>query len=528
MVEKKVIVIGLDGATWDLIEPWAKEGKLTTIKKLMDDGIYSTLWSTVPSYTLPAWTSLISGVNPGKHKIYDLIVEHKGNTRLVTSKDRETKTIFEILSAYDKASVAVNIPGTFPPDKIKGAMVSGTLTTPKITDKFVYPEDLHQEISSFFIRSFELDYKLLKYLAATNKDEFIKILDEAAEQEVKATILLSRKFKPYLLWHVFRTTDIAQHYLYDSKDLEGENCRYLLQHYQKVDSLIKKIIESFPRNSSVLTVSDHGFAPLKKYFYVNTWLENNGLLVRKRKKYNIFVFESIMRFGNEIIKLLTGKMALFDKIMLKIFKTIFVNDTLEKKLSNISIDFSRSKAYSPTYTSQAIKIMEHKVAEKNKISDEIISKLYKLEDPESGKKIIEKVYKREDIYSGDYLSEAPEILITTKEGYILTSIFSPNNFPLSYPSKLLGAKTGDHRPNGVFIVKDEILHNFGRIDATSIYDIAPTILYLMGIPIPKHMDGKPLRGLFSKEIVTRKSVISQDEKKRVRNKIKELRCKGKI
>ena len=125
----KVVVIGLDGATWSLLGPWTAGGQLPALQGLMQTGIYADLLSTLPYYTLPAWTTMTTGVNPGKHGIFDTFINERDGRRLVSSKDRKAKTLFQILSENGKTSVSVNIPGTFPPDKINGAAVSGVMTT---------------------------------------------------------------------------------------------------------------------------------------------------------------------------------------------------------------------------------------------------------------------------------------------------------------------------------------------------------------------------------------------------------------
>ena len=525
---KKIIVIGLDGATWDLLDIWIKDGKLPEIKKLMDNGIYSILNSTIPSYTLPAWTSSFTGVNPGKHNIFDLLVENQGNKRLISSKDRKAKTIFEILSLYDKVSVVVNIPGTFPPDKINGVMISGTLTTPSIDDDFIYPKSLHKEFSPFFKESFELDYRMLKYLSATNKDEFLNLLNRSIDKEVEATIELSKRYKPDLIWYVFRTTDLAKHYLYDSKDPNSRNHGYLLKHYQKVDLLVNKILENNSKNSSIFLISDHGFAPLKNYIYINTWLEKQNYLKKINRKKGSILFKKILESGDIFINFTSGKNKIFDKILLKIFKTIFLTNAIENRISENIIDFSKTTAYSPSYTSQAIKIIENDENKKNEIINDIISKLYQLKDQNSGEKVIEKIYKREDVYSGAYTKYAPHILITTKEGYILTSIFSSDDNSISKPPSILGGKTGDHRPDGIFIASGKHIKKAGKINSIDIVDIPATILSILQVPIPGYMDGKALeRSLVEYKIISESSRYI-DEKERIADKIQKLRKIGRI
>ena len=144
----KIMVIGLDGATFDLIKPWASEGKLPTFKKLLKNGIYANLESTVPYATVPAWPSFATGCNPGKHGFYDFFKE-KENSYELTVEARPSKvvkqpTLWEILSYYNKNVAVINVPGTYPPYKINGYMITGMLSPPGA--KFTYPLDFKDEL----------------------------------------------------------------------------------------------------------------------------------------------------------------------------------------------------------------------------------------------------------------------------------------------------------------------------------------------------------------------------------------------
>jgi len=525
MDKRTALVVGLDGATWDLLGPWIEAGELPTIKRLMQAGIHSTLLSTVPSYTLPAWTSLITGVNPGKHNVYDIFVSDRGTRRLVTSRDRQTKSIFEILTDYGKMSVAVNIPGTFPPDRIKGAMISGTLTTPGKNSNFIYPESLKEKVSDFFEKSFDFDYRTPRFLSVADKDKLVVMADDIAESEVNATLFLIDTLRPDLVWHVFRTTDQLQHYLYDSKVLQSTNVDYLLAHYRRVDSLVARMIERCSDNVKVLVVSDHGFAPLRKYFHINNWLERQGFLTRRGKNRRLFWVAA--GFANKAVGM-TRRVGFINRIVLRVLTTRLAAKLTQKTASPLdSIDFANTKAYCASITSQSIRIIEEDATLREELKQEIASSLSQLHDDATGLPIMEQVITREVAYSGQYVTNGPDVVMVAREGYVVTDTFSKRGGYLCPPVSLMGVKTGDHRPEGVFIASSSSTKADGAIPPLRVYDVAPTILRFMGIPIPEYMDGEPRAEVLAKEMATLDSA-SPSERNQIRSRIRKLRWQGKL
>ena len=498
----KVLLIGLDGATWDLLKPWTREGELPAIRRLMETGVYSNLVSTIPSYTMPAWTSMITGVNPGKHGIYDLYTSSEMQRRITSSRDRKVPSIFQILSEYGRTSVAVNIPGTFPPDRIKGAMVSGLMTTPSSRSYFVYPENLKERISPFFDKAFTFENaaRIARYLSTDKKAMMVRT-DEIVESEAKCSQMLWEIYKPDLLWQVLRTTDLLQHYLYDSKDLESENIKCLLAHYRKVDSQIATIIEHCGGDVAVFIVSDHGFAPLRKYFHLNNWLEQMGLLKRSTKV--LPLFWAVAQFADKFTDITRSK-RLANNIILRMLGIRAVIDTARKVVSpNVSIDFSETKAYCPSLTSQGIKLLATDETSRDNLVKKIVPALHEVEDPETGEPVVERVFERGDIYSGSYVSQAPDLVIVTREGYIVTDMLSASGDFLCPPLSFTTAKAGDHRPKGVFIASGSGVNDKGSISPLTVYDITPAILQLIGIPVPSYMDGTLNNDVLTEDIVTR-------------------------
>ena len=137
----RVLVIGLDGATFDLIKPWAADGYLPTLKRLLDEGAHGSLRSTVPPMTGPAWTSFATGVNPGKHRLYDWIAREPDSYRFlpVTAVDCRAPTIYSLLGQLDRRVCVLNVPMTYPPLPVNGVQVSG-MPAPSTKVPITYPD----------------------------------------------------------------------------------------------------------------------------------------------------------------------------------------------------------------------------------------------------------------------------------------------------------------------------------------------------------------------------------------------------
>jgi len=155
-MSEKVVVIGLDGATWNLLDPWLSQGKLPTFGRLIKSGIKATLKSTIPSTTCPALPSLFTGVNPGNTGIFSFT---KPNGSPINSTDIKYPTIWNILDRYNYSSCVVDIRMTFPPEKLNGIMICGS-PIPSYQSNYTYPEDLKGKINSF--RDEKLDREIFE------------------------------------------------------------------------------------------------------------------------------------------------------------------------------------------------------------------------------------------------------------------------------------------------------------------------------------------------------------------------------
>src|SRR4029077_14033209 len=122
-----LVVVGLDGATLDLIRPWVADGTLPHLSRLCDRGAGGRLRSTIPPATFPAWTSLVTGVNPGRHGILDFTERIPGTYRLrfVNGSYRRAPALWTRLTHAGRRVAVMTVPATYPPERVAGIMVSG-------------------------------------------------------------------------------------------------------------------------------------------------------------------------------------------------------------------------------------------------------------------------------------------------------------------------------------------------------------------------------------------------------------------
>ena len=144
--QKKLIGVGLDSATLDIILPLVKSGILPTFKKLFEQGAYGVLESTIPPITPCAWETAMTGVNPGRHNIFDFFSYLPNyQVEVLTSKDRAALAVWDYLGKAGKKSIVFNYPMGYPPPEIEGIFVSG-MNTPGVNTDFTYPKEIKKKI----------------------------------------------------------------------------------------------------------------------------------------------------------------------------------------------------------------------------------------------------------------------------------------------------------------------------------------------------------------------------------------------
>ncbi|MFC1712002.1 alkaline phosphatase family protein, partial [Patescibacteria group bacterium] len=218
--KKKVVIVGLDGATWKLLLPWINQGELPFFKKLMKSGVYGNLKSTIPPMTAPAWVSFQTGVNPGKHGVFDFVEYDKnGEEHIVNSDSIKIPKIWEILEKYGKKSCIINMPVTYPPSKTKKSIIISSFLTPP-GKPYTSPPEIQRELEKI---NYQIDVLFEKYGLFISGEDLLKNRSKIYKQAFKISdirkkaVLSLSKEKWDLLFVLFRGTDTIQHLYWNSK-----------------------------------------------------------------------------------------------------------------------------------------------------------------------------------------------------------------------------------------------------------------------------------------------------------------------
>lgn len=463
--EGKVLVIGLDGATWNLLDPWIEAGNLPNLAKLVKDGCSGKLNSVFPIISLAAWTSFSTGMTPGKHGVFGFQQRSRSDyhSYIPMSTDVRGKWFWETIGMNGKRSVIINVPGTYPPKELNGVLVSGLLATKPVT----YPPELADELIR---KGYTVDEK--GYFNTT-KSEFLEDIYRMTDSMAKAGLELMEKEDWGLFVIVFTGMDRIQTCMWEDRE-------DMLKYFQRMDGIVGEFVGKAGENTTTFIVSDHGAGRLKRKFFIDTWLKEQNYLKLSKSDYGlvkkIAVFAASILRTTKIVEIFRHAALLFGLKPSSIIK----RPTLE-------IDLAGSKAFSSSYYEAGIYINRNLVPDNGyeKTRDEIIDKLKAVRDPVSGKLAIKNIFKSDVLYKNP-ADETPDILIEAAEDYTVAGGMRSS---LLFEQSI--RDTGTHRLEGVFIASGRGVKSGKKIGDVSIIDVAPTILRIFGIR-GKEMDGKAI------------------------------------
>jgi len=509
---ERILCLGLDGCSWKVLKPWMDKGKLPQISKLVEAGISGDLLSTYPPNTAPAWSSFMTGKNPGKHGIFDLSMLNKKELSEypATSQCLKGQTLWEILSDHGKSVMVMSIPVSYPLRKVNGVLI-GDFLTPKGARNFTHPPELLDELESRF-GPYRLHYN--QVYTKRNVGNVIQEAYDVLEYQSKVADYLLKKQKwDFMAIHFFGT-DRLQHELWHLMDPdhpayeERVTAKYgekLSGFFTALDQSLSQLIETAGEDVHIALLSDHGFGPTHHYLTINNWLIEEGYLRFKKgawtKLKSLFfragitpdlMYKLAMNLGMANFRQSGGLGTRHH-----IFQLLYLFF-----LSLQDVDWKHTKAYSKGNFGQIFLNVKDRephgiinMGEPYKsVREEIIAKLKKLTVPGSSRLLLDPVFRREDIYTGDNNEAAPDIFFLPADmSYkaLGTMDFISNRFI----QKSFG-HSGDHRMEGILALCGPHFQKTGFVEQAEIMDLAPTILYLLGLPIPEDMDGRVLSDVF--------------------------------
>ncbi len=455
---KKVLLVGLDCAAPDLVFRRFKD-KLPNLNKLVEKGKYGNLTSCDPPITIPAWMVMVTGRTPGELGIYGFR-HRKGNSYneqwIATSNRFKEKKIWEMLAEKNRESCLVGVPPSYPVFPVKGNLV-GCFITPTIKSKYTYPDELAQEIEKL-VGEYIIDVEF----RLENKKEILKKIYEMTEKRFKVIkhLMTHRDWTFFMfviigldrIHHAFWRYFDTEHHLYEP----GNEFEKVVEDYYKyLDRKIGELLKITDDQTIVLVSSDHGGKAMEGCFCINTWLEEKGLLKIKKS-----------------------------------FKGI-------KRLSDIEVDWKNTTAWGWGGYYARIFLNVKGREEKGIIEpenyenarNEIIGLIKEIKGP-NGEIWDTKVLKPEEIF--------PEIKGNPPDLMVYFDNFSWRSAgTMGHESKFLlendtGPDDAVHDKEGLYIYYDPKKNFHGEKEDKNILDIAPTLMKILDLEIPKECRGTPI------------------------------------
>jgi predicted AlkP superfamily phosphohydrolase/phosphomutase len=526
----KIMLLGFDGATFDIIDPMIDAGRLPNLKSIMQRGVRGTLQSTLPPLSPVAWSSFITGTNPGKHGIFDFfaVKPNSYQFQVVDATHRKSRSLWSVATGLDKASIVVNVPITYPIEKVNGVMISG-LGTPAPRNNFMYPPELFQEIEAK-VGPYILNPDFITSSDPANPN-YLESMMQVIASQTRAVYHLMETRKWDLFVYVCTAPDEIQHacWKYMDKthpdfeaDLHSDFGDYIFRIYETMDAILGQALNRIDADTTIMIMSDHGHGQLYRNFFINNWLKNENYLCFNsgyRREIKFSLINLLRRFSDSFLLPfgMTTSNKMLKKIMTRLRATIlgFSSAHFEE-----NIDWDKTTAFCEG-SFPAIYINSKKRFPKGcveageeyeRLRDEIINKLTQVKDPQNGQRVVETVYKPDDIYHGSQVDMAPDLICVLKDGYHGGGEMEQVYFGLQ-SEDLYGSHrwSSQHRMDGIFVAAGPHIVPGTITTRARIIDLAPTMLYQMGLPIPASMDGRVLEEIFQKDyLVTHERKYVED------------------
>ncbi|MCC6488446.1 MAG: alkaline phosphatase family protein [Candidatus Hydrogenedentes bacterium] len=518
----RFLLIGLDGLEPSLAERWMDEGRLPTLTRLRESGSYMPCASVQPPVTYPAWCTCVTGVNPGRHGIFDFteMVPGAYAIRFVNSTDRRVPALWDILSAAGKRVGVLGVPGTYPPSPVNGFMVSGfdSPVATSIDRSFVYPQDLYDSVKEWRFA----DFQESDIGEGWHEKALSRLLAKIAVKERIACGLLAREPWDFFM-AVFGESDTVSHHFWLFHDPASPRHRLghetaIRQVYERLDRVVGRLIEVAGEGVTVGVCSDHGFGGAGTgVVHLNNWLAEHGYL-------------RFAKAGNSVLKRLAMAVtpARMRGPLFRRFRSLATRAESQSRFAGI--DWPRTAAFSEELNYFPSIRVNLRGREPNGLvtqedydafCQDLCAKLESWEP-------VKKAWRRDELYDGPHVAKAPDIIVelALEDGYSHSCLRSRGgaSFRRIEAREHLGGKergmNGNHRPVGVLYLSKRTVSGFA-----SLQDIAPTVLAELGVAAPP-MDGTslldPPRPGESISVPSASVVYSPAEEAKVEQRLREL------
>jgi predicted AlkP superfamily phosphohydrolase/phosphomutase len=494
MAAPKLTVIGLDAATFDVIDPLVEAGELPSIARVLGEGTGGVLRSTTHPLTPHAWSTMVTGVNAARHGIWDFIERGESGyeLRVINGSYRRAPAVWDRLGRAGRRVGLVNIPFTWPAPHVDGFAIAG-MDAGGREKGMTHPPQLVDELRQRY-GALELDHRFPVTKAGDADIDFVR---RAAEQKVDASVWLTERFEPELLWVVFMAADHIHHVAWPDWEQRGRDSSVAAT-YRVLDEAVGRLVEAAGGNDVVL-VSDHGGGSLDGVVNLNAWLAREGLLEYTARTQGLG-----RRLRDELI---ARRRHLPKALRYRVKQRARgLRERMYEREQFSVIDWPRTRAFS--YGSFGSVVINLRGRERDgvvepgeeyeRLRDEIAARAAELRSPD-GEEMVAAVYKREDLFDGPELEKIPDLLIEFHDYRWLGKGNFTSRPDLAEPGSIWDeielepgsnhAYVGSHRREGIFALAGPSATQGART-SIGIEDVAPTVLYLLGEKIPVELEGR--------------------------------------
>ncbi len=433
---RRAVLLGLDGTPCTLMRRFIEDGTMPRMGEMARRGTLLQMDTSIPDISSVAWTSFMTGANPGRHGIYGFLDLQPNSYKIYFPNSRHIKsqTLWDAVGSQGRRSIVINVPSTYPAKPLNGILISGFVAID--IKKATYPAELVPKLERMDYR-IDVDARKVQQSHDALMDDILKALERRV-----AVMLDLYDNEPWDLFvGVVTETDRLQHFFMDA--IEDENHKYhsaFREFYSRVDHFIGQIGERL-RDETVMLMSDHGFTGIKKQVYLNRWLADHGYLNLKDNARSI---EEIAE-GSRAFAMDPGR--------------VYIN--LKGRYPGGTVD--------PEDAGRLIQEIKQGLSE---ISDE-------------GQRVVGRVYERDELFRGPALLSAPDLCAQPVYGYDLKG--AVNKTELMDREIFTGMHTQDDATLFISSQAGEL-----RSDKPHITDVAPTLLSSMGLQVPAGMDGRSM------------------------------------
>jgi predicted AlkP superfamily phosphohydrolase/phosphomutase len=507
----KVFVLGLDGATWDILRPLADAGRLPNLARLMAQGVAGTLRSVFPPLSPVAWTGVMTGKNSGRHGIFEFL-EHDHDPlggRVNSSRAIQAELVWEIAAKHGRACVAGAVPMSYPYRPAPGLSFLGDFLAPADAADFASDPELLRELEAHLGGPYRPWDTVVH--DGGHEAEALRSLTDFLDHHLKAVRFLMERRPWDLFVYDLMATDRIQHELWHAWDrahpaAQGRDLADVregfLDFWAKLDDGLGRIAAALPEGTALVLMSDHGFGPITHYVNFNVWLLERGYIglhdsLYVRQKHWFYrrgvtpewFYRQMARFGtarNRVSRFRGKQITWMDRLADAAF------------LSRRHIDWSKTRAYAQGNFGQIF--VNRKGRQPNgcvapeevrPLLDDLKAELLAIPHPETGAPLVERVYERDELYHGPHAHRAPDLTVVLGDWrYRTIGLYDFTTHQVISPAF---GPTGDHRMEGIFVGVGPAFRTGASLpDGANLLDIAPTVLHLLGVPVPDDLDGRVL------------------------------------